>query len=91
MQTEHLEQFHAEVMAGCDIQKGRQGLYRQVRVVVGLGLTVTELQRNEMLAALQEIAAMSCNHGPQEYCHREVARDAIRRAESYAPAAYTPE
>lgn len=34
----------------------------------------------ELLAALQLIAAEPCDHGPQEFCPREVARAAIAKA-----------
>jgi hypothetical protein len=41
-QLNELQQFHAEVMAGCDIQKPH-GLYRQCKVVIGPGQTENEI------------------------------------------------
>lgn len=40
---QRLEIFHTDVLAGCDIDKGKQGLYRQKRVIIGPGKTQDEL------------------------------------------------
>ncbi len=48
-----LEGFRGDVMAGCDIQKGKR-LYRQVRVVIGPGKTQAELD----IEALRERVEM---------------------------------
>ena len=34
----------------------------------------------ELLAALKTISAQTCDHGPQEFCPRELARAAIAAA-----------
>mgnify|MGYP001610441655 CR=1 FL=1 len=39
----------------------------------------------ELLATLETIANMPCNHGPQEFCPREVARAAIVKATKEEP------
>jgi len=56
---EELEKTLAEVIAGCDIDKGEQGLYRQVMVVKGPGKTQAEIDleiAKSDLAALPEIS-----------------------------------
>ena len=49
-----LEVFHDEVMAGCDIQKGKT-IYRQVRVVIGLGKTQAEIDLEETKSRYREL------------------------------------
>lgn len=40
---EDMESFHCDIIAGCDISKGSQGLFRQKRVVIGSGKTQDEI------------------------------------------------
>lgn len=47
-----LETFHSEVIAGCDIDKGPQGLYRQVKVVIGPGKTQDQIDLEQAKKAL---------------------------------------
>lgn len=42
-QLEDLESFHSDIILGCDIDKGSQGLFRQKRVVIGPGKTQDEI------------------------------------------------
>jgi hypothetical protein len=42
-QLEDLESFHGDIILGCDIDKGSQGLFRQKRVIIGPGKTQDEI------------------------------------------------
>lgn len=49
---ETLDRFHCDVIAGCDIDKGAQGLFRQKRVVIGPGKTQDEIDNAVLQTAL---------------------------------------
>lgn len=49
-----LETKLGDIVAGCDIQKDH-GLFRQVRVVIGPGLTQAEIDRDAARAVLREV------------------------------------
>lgn len=54
-QLEGLESFHCDIVAGCDIDKGSQGLFRQKRVVIGPGKTQDEIDLERAEAKCDEL------------------------------------
>lgn len=54
-QVEDLESFHCDVIAGCDISKGSQGLFRQCRVIIGPGKTQDQIDLEIVCKELGQI------------------------------------
>lgn len=63
-----LESFEADIVAGCDIDKGEQGLYRQKKVERG-GRTMDEMERDQLLARMEmirkELETFKREHWPE--------------------------
>lgn len=51
------ESFHCDIILGCDIDKGRQGLFRQKRVVIGPGKTQDEIDLERAEAKCDELTS----------------------------------
>lgn len=56
-QVEDLMSFQCDVIAGCDISKGSQGLFRQKRVVIGQGKTQDEIDLERAEAKCDELTS----------------------------------
>lgn len=54
-EKDELERFKMDVIAGCDIDKGKQGLFRQCKVVLGHGKTQDKYRSEFLTVALQEL------------------------------------
>lgn len=77
---DELERFRAEVISGCDIDKGEQGVFRQVRVVKGPGKTQDQIDVENLRTSLEQASSQrdAAMAGLNE------ARDAVEKAKQVA-------
>lgn len=72
-ERDELQRFRSEVLAGCDIQRG-DVLYRQLRVVIGPGLTEPEVERDAAKGIIDALCAEMSDYEdraePQELLFR---------------------